>query len=133
MNQVEKAIADALVANVAARRRWDEPAELYWVSLAKGRIKLSRIPSVQSMFAISRPAVVLSTLAQAAADRRHEVRRSIRPGICGVAFFAEAWKVQYATDEEVREAVNRRDTEPLSAHPRRVEQRVMSVGGRTST
>lgn len=125
MNQIEQSIAAALVDNIAGRRRWDEPAELYWLNLAKGRIRLVRIPAMQTMFTLGRPPVVLASLAHAATDHRHEIRRSVPVGLCGVAFFSEAWTVEYHNDEELREAVRRRDTEPLSANPRRVEQRAL--------
>ncbi|MEN4476606.1 hypothetical protein [Mycolicibacterium cosmeticum] len=131
MSQVEQSIVTALVDNLAERRRWDEPAELYWLNQVKGRVRLVRIPAMRTMFQLGRPPVVLATLAHAATDRRHEIRRSVPAGLCGVAFFAEAWTVQYDTDEEVREAVRRRDTEPLSAHSRRVEQRALIAVERT--
>ncbi|WP_457180937.1 hypothetical protein [Mycobacteroides abscessus] len=125
MSETEKSIADALTANVAERRNWDEPAQVYWIYLSKGRIRLVKLPAIQALLRVSRPAVVLATLAQAATDRRSELQRSIPAGLCGVAFFSEAWTVKYDTPEQIDEAVQNRDTEPLSQHSRRVEQRAM--------
>lgn len=123
MSETEQSIADTLTANVAERRNWDEPAEAYWIYLSKGRTRLAKLPAIHALLRLSRPAVVLATLAQAATDMRSELRRSIPAELCGVAFFSEAWTVQYDTPEEIDEAVRNRDTEPLSQHSRRVEQR----------
>ncbi|SIA23266.1 Uncharacterised protein [Mycobacteroides abscessus subsp. massiliense] len=123
VSETEKSIADALTANVAERRNWDEPAQVYWIYLSKGRTRLAKLPAINALLRLSRPAVVLATLAQAATDRRSELRRSIPAELCGVAFFSEAWTVQFDTPDEIDEAVRNRETEPLSQHSRRVEQR----------
>ncbi|SHX97306.1 Uncharacterised protein [Mycobacteroides abscessus subsp. abscessus] len=123
MSETEQSIADALTANIAERRNWDEPAQAYWIYLSKGRTRLAKLPAINALLRLSRPAVVLATLAQAASDRRSELRRSIPAELCGAAFFSEAWTVQYDSPEEIDEAVRNRETEPLSQHSRRVEQR----------
>lgn len=125
MSETEQSIADTLTANIAERRNWDESAEVYWIYLSKGRTRLTKLPAIQALLRLSRPAVVLATLAQTATDRRSELRRSIPAGLCGVAFFSEAWTVKYDNAEQIDEAVRNRDTEPLSQHARRVEQRGM--------
>lgn len=37
MNRLANGITDVLADNLAARRSWDEPPELYWLKLTNGK------------------------------------------------------------------------------------------------
>lgn len=125
MNQMAVNIADALVGNLAARNDWDEPAQLYWLDLTKGQVRLDLFPIDQDIFTTGHPPEVLAALTQAIEDQKEMFRRVIPPSLIGIAFFCEAWTVNFKTSEEARRAAGRRDTQPLSSHPQRIEQRTI--------
>lgn len=125
MNQMTNNIADVLVANLAARRDWDEPPQLYWLNLTKGHVELELFPIDQDIFSLGHPPEVLGVFAQAVEDNAATFRRAIPPSFVGVAFFCEAWTVNYKNHDEARRAARQRTTQPPSAHPDRIEQRTI--------
>lgn len=123
--QIATDIAAALAANLADRRCWDEPAQLYWLRLANGKVQLELFPIDQDIFDFGHPAEILGEFAQAVEDNAAAFRRAIPPSLVGVAFFCEAWTVTYKTHDDARRAARHRITQPPGEHPERVEQRVL--------
>ncbi|MEN4464372.1 hypothetical protein VXE65_20370 [Mycolicibacterium conceptionense] len=126
MTQLANSITDVLADNLAARRNWDEPPQLYWLMLANGNVSLELFPIPQDIFNLGHPVEILGEFAQAVEDNAAEFRRIIPPSFIGVAFFCEAWTINYKDHDEARQAARQRDTQPPpSAHPQRIEQRTL--------
>lgn len=116
---------DAFGANLSGRDTWDEPAEMYWLTLAAGRVRLESFSALPGFFEDARPVEKLAALAEAAEQTGPRFSRLVPPGVYGLAFFAEAWIVDVSKlgPDEVEEVMRDAQARELSSRPDRIEQR----------
>lgn len=116
---------DAFGANLSARDIWDEPAELYWLILAAGKVRLELFSELPGFFEDARPVEKLAALAEAAEQTGPNFSRLAPPGVYGLAFFTEAWIVDVSRlgPDQVDEVMRNAHARELSLRTDRIEQR----------
>ncbi|BEL41999.1 hypothetical protein [Mycobacteroides abscessus] len=116
---------DVFGANLSGRDIWDEPAELYWLTLTAGRIRLELFSELPGFFEDARPVEKLAALAEAAEQTGPRFSRLVPPGMYGLAFFTEAWTVDVSNlgPDEVDEVMRHAHARKLSSRTDRIEQR----------
>ncbi len=125
MSTLTDDIAAAMVANLANRHAWDEPADLFWVTHRGGKVSLDPFPMAQDWLNTERPPMALAQFARDAAREPQLFRRIVPPSLIGLVFFCESWTTFYRNPAEFRQAGQHLRNHPPETNPDSVEQRIL--------
>jgi hypothetical protein len=108
-SQASKALLSVLAAEARSRPAWDEPPHLYFAYATRGQCRLESAGVPDTVWG-DRPAHDLAALASATARLPGAGVRA-KPGLCAVAFRAEAFEFDNAEPGTVRFAQLVRDSD----------------------
>lgn len=124
MPRVPDLISDALAREVESRQEWDEPPALYSVYVAGSEVRLRDVGFPPSVWTRGRPPAVLTSIAAMAEEYQPVLRKLASPGLYGVAFRCEQYRVALKPGtEEARRAQQQARAHTLHTRADRIEER----------